>query len=256
MTLPLASRRRRLIAMLLDHFILMVLTVLPFPILLNMADTPEAFVPFLLLDIFVALAALILKDAAFQGASPGKYIMGIAVRSHGTPDQVPSLARLALRNLGLMIWPVEAIVLLCSSDKRRLGDRWADTSVYRTGNMKKLAALLVIVLGVGAFWTALTLTITHSPAYAAATHFLTTDPSIRNQLGDVQRLEHYTASESRIEVENGYGHAVFGIWAYGTKGKALFVLTLAKKPNSEWTVVSNVRQDQDPETNEPQESKP
>ena len=71
---------------------------------------------------------LVCRDC-FAGASPGRRLMNIRVADEHT-GLMPSLRDCIVRNLVLLcISPVEAIVLLFSTDGKRLGDRLCHTRV-------------------------------------------------------------------------------------------------------------------------------
>src|SRR5688500_12026841 len=70
------------------------------------------------------------KDS-IQGISIGKWIMGIMVRDQMNPNEIPSFGRLLIRNLFIIIWPVEFIVLAANPDKKRLGDTVVKTIVVK-----------------------------------------------------------------------------------------------------------------------------
>ena len=57
--------------------------------------------------------------------------MGIMVRDENNQNEIPSIGRLFLRNLFIIIWPVEDIVLATSDQKKRPGDNVAKTVVVK-----------------------------------------------------------------------------------------------------------------------------
>lgn len=122
----LSSRKRRIIAFLIDHFIVTFLMVVAVFLMLgpnfmdtdNVGNLTSKIGPTVLLGFLVYFA----KDS-IKGISPGKWIMGIMVRDEHNLDQVPSIGTLLIRNLFLLIWPIECIVLVFSKEKKRLGDR-------------------------------------------------------------------------------------------------------------------------------------
>jgi len=87
----------------------------------------------------------LLKDM-IKGQSPGKFILGIAVRDQENPSQIPSAKALFLRNLSLPIWPIDALVLLFT--KKRIGDKFAGTNVYRLSPKPKLVIRLAALLAI------------------------------------------------------------------------------------------------------------
>lgn len=74
------------------------------------------------------LTLFILRDAL--RLSLGKRLMRFEVCRADTGEGATVPQRI-LRNLTLLLWPVEAILLLASRDSRRLGDRLCGTVVKR-----------------------------------------------------------------------------------------------------------------------------
>ena len=70
---------------------------------------------------------LIFRDT-LGGRSLGKRLMKLCVKA-SDDDHGTSLSRLVLRNIFVVLWPIEAILLL--SGKDRLGDRIAKTTVVQ-----------------------------------------------------------------------------------------------------------------------------
>ena len=70
----------------------------------------------------------LLKDIPFL--SIGKKIVGLDIYQYGTDDKATIKQRIC-RNIILLIWPVELIALLLSSEGRRLSDRLCGTIIKR-----------------------------------------------------------------------------------------------------------------------------
>ncbi len=88
------------------------------------------------------------KDSIY-GISPGKYVVGIAVRDKDDYQKTPSIFHLFLRNITLILWPFEILVLILSKKKQRLGDIIAKTIVVRNHDVRLryvLLRLFVIVI--------------------------------------------------------------------------------------------------------------
>src|SRR5258706_1778768 len=124
--LALSSRKRRIAAFLIDHFVLTFLMVSLIFLILGPdfmdKDSPARLMTAMLMVMVPGFLIYFAKDS-IRGISAGKWIMGIMVRDAGNPHEVPSWGRLLIRNLFLVLWPVEFIVLAVSSDKTRLGDK-------------------------------------------------------------------------------------------------------------------------------------
>ena len=81
---------------------------------------------FLVLMVVIALFGMICKDAL--GISVGKLVFKYEVYSQKTDKRATALQKI-VRNITLVVWPVEVIVLLLSKRERRLGDMIAGTVV-------------------------------------------------------------------------------------------------------------------------------
>ena len=81
----------------------------------------------LFFTLLISIAVLVLVKDIKNGQSKGKKIMRIAVRDLSNPKQIPVKAKLILRNITLILWPIEIILLLLL--KRRIGDIISSTCV-------------------------------------------------------------------------------------------------------------------------------
>ena len=86
---------------------------------------------------------LFFKD--FFGRSLGKILLGMTIKKIDDMEQQPTLAVLIKRNLMLLLFPVEGVVLLRDSYARRLADKWWGTVVIDDRNA--LRGTLRILLG-------------------------------------------------------------------------------------------------------------
>ena len=78
------------------------------------------------------IGLMVIKDIPVL--SIGKKILGLEIYSSGTNNQATSKQRV-LRNITWVIWPIELIVLIFSSDGRRLSDKWFKTEIRSKGNI-------------------------------------------------------------------------------------------------------------------------
>src|SRR5260370_24328080 len=88
----------------------------------------------LLLLAVIALAYRVPIEAR-SGQTIGKTLMGISV--YGPDERVPGWWRAAVRNLmGVLfpLWPIDAVLLLRSRRRQRLGDLITRTSVRRVAH--------------------------------------------------------------------------------------------------------------------------
>ena len=79
------------------------------------------------------------------GRSLGKILLGMTIRKIDDMEQQSTLADLIKRNLMLLLFPVEGVVLLRDSYARRLADKWWGTVVIDDRNA--LRGTLRILLG-------------------------------------------------------------------------------------------------------------
>ncbi|GMK48628.1 hypothetical protein PghCCS26_57580 [Paenibacillus glycanilyticus] len=120
--------KNRLLAFFIDYILVLFIFV-PISILININSTEEnsnwpfeIFYPLLFLVLFV-----ISNRDLIGGRSIGKRIVGLGVRDYSNPDNTPGKWRLFLRNISLIVWPVELFLLLIKG--RRLGDLIMKTKV-------------------------------------------------------------------------------------------------------------------------------
>ena len=81
----------------------------------------------------------------FFGRSLGKILLGMTIKKIDDMEQQPTLAVLIKRNLMLLLFPVEGMVILRDSYARRLADKWWGTVVIDDRNA--LRGTLRILLG-------------------------------------------------------------------------------------------------------------
>ena len=79
------------------------------------------------------------------GRSLGKILLGMTIKKIDDMEQQPTLAVLIKRNLMLLLFPVEGVVILRDSYARRLADKWWGTVVIDDRNA--LRGTLRILLG-------------------------------------------------------------------------------------------------------------
>ena len=89
--------------------------------------------------------ALVLLFKDISGRSLGKILLGMTIRKIDDLEQPPTLAVLIKRNLMILLFPVEAAVILRDNYARRLADKWWGTVVIDDRNA--LRGTLRILLG-------------------------------------------------------------------------------------------------------------
>lgn len=239
----LSSRKRRIVAFVIDHFILSFIIVSGIFLILgpefiegNVAD----FTSKILICIPIGLFIYFAKDS-FGGVSIGKWIMGIMVRDDKDSSIIPSFGRLFLRNAFIAIWPVEFIVMAINDDKKRIGDKVAKTYVIKNPAKQSIVpkvftmiALFIIVITFIILFAGSALKT--SGAYKVAIREIAKDQSIINETGGI--VDYGTMPSGNISISNGYGRAVLKITAIGKNKKEITVNTfLTKEPEGEWKIV-------------------
>ena len=127
-----ASVGRRLGAFLIDHFIFSFVFVFlfVFVLLLFGIQNRESLVLIFVIFNFVIIFLVYGFRDVIKGQSIGKRVFGIGVRDISDNFAVPSVSRLFLRQIFSFIWPIEFLVLIFSSENRKIGDQIAGTGVY------------------------------------------------------------------------------------------------------------------------------
>jgi RDD family. len=132
---------KRLFAFVIDYLILLII-VIPIVFLINFDSffdsTEENFnrsFETAYSIICIALFVFCNKDLV-NGRSIGKRIAGIGVKDHSDARIVPGKMRLFLRNITLILWPIELLLLLTAG--KRLGDRLARTNVVEVSKKHSL----------------------------------------------------------------------------------------------------------------------
>ena len=97
--------------------------------------------------LLILISYLFFGELIFRNTL-GKYLFGIAV-SRDKSNEKPSLQSFMERGLLKIIFPVEALVLLFSKTRKRMGDIWAKTIVInKEANKLKPSARVVIGIAV------------------------------------------------------------------------------------------------------------
>ncbi|MBZ9730550.1 RDD family protein [Salegentibacter sp. JZCK2] len=241
--LILSSRKRRIVAILIDHFTMTFLLVAISFMSLgkgfldedNASNVLVKILPTMLIGFILYFA----KDS-IKGISPGKWIMGIMVRDENIHTEIPSVGRLFIRNLLIIIWPIEFFVLAVSQEKKRLGDKIAKTAVLK--NPKKLSVLprVLTLVGIGvAYFTFIFVfvfaSMKSSDAYKTAISEIEQNQEIINEVGGIK--EYGMFPTGGVSIKSDYGEANLEIKVIGNE-KDLNVKTyLTKEPNEEWKLI-------------------
>ena len=87
---------------------------------------------------------MVIRD--LWGSSPGRILMGISLRNFEDLNTTPGISTRLKRNLMLLLFPVEGLVLLKDSFAFRLADRWFKTAVLE--NPKPVLLALCEAIGI------------------------------------------------------------------------------------------------------------
>lgn len=238
-----SSRKRRIAAFLIDHFVVTFLIVTIAFLVIGPEyldeNNPDKMMTIMLYVITPGFMLYFAKDS-FKGNSIGKWIMEIKVRDENNPHEIPSFGRLFVRNLFLIVWPIEFIVLATSNQKQRLGDNVAKTVVVKNpNNVNKLPKVLALI-GVGiTFFVVLVFVVSNamknSDAYKVAINEIEKNTDVINETGGI--TGYGMMPTGNIKVSNDYGQAQFQIEVLG-KAKDLSIgVYLEKEANGPWKLI-------------------
>lgn len=144
-----ANRWRRAGGILIDIVVVncLILSLLMFPI--GIVNVLFLLALMAVMLIPVKYVFYLFKDV-YRGISPGKWIMGTAVRVSYANDEIPPFKELVTLNGSLLIFPIDAIHILINKDKLRLSEKATDTTVVLNpmrSSVQSRLIKLVILLG-------------------------------------------------------------------------------------------------------------
>jgi uncharacterized RDD family membrane protein YckC len=235
-----ARRTRRIMAFLIDHFVMTFLMVSIVFLALGPGfmdnDNPGKFLSTMLAAGLPAFLLYFAKDS-IKGISVGRWTLGIMVRDSNNPDDIPSFGRLLGRNLLLIIWPVEFIVLALSREKKRLGDKIANTVVVNNPNKAGKLPRIIALVAIGAtFFAAAYLfagtAMKNSEAYKIAIEEIERNPEIATESGGIKGYGMMPGGN--ISIMNGIGEAQLEIKVLGNEKDLNVSVYLTKEPGGEW----------------------
>lgn len=234
----ISSRRRRIFAFMIDHITMSFLAGMGGLLAMGKHwDTaePGQMMSAILPIILVVFVVYFMKDSV-RGMSPGRFILGIAVRDEADLEKCPNIFRLALRNLLIVIWPIEFLVLTFSKEKRRLGDRLAKTIVIRREDIpsgKRVLSLLGLIVVIGLLFLGGISTITkNSSAYEHAIAYIEDSAEIKEKVGKIAGYGSFP--NGSVQMQNQHGYAQIKIKVNGAKNSVPVVVTMQKTPDTEW----------------------
>lgn len=128
-----ANLNKRIIAFAIDYIVLAVTQYfvgLLLSVLLNILKIDSSIILIVVKAFTVINICIFFFKDSINGQSIGRKAVGIAVRDKNNVENTPSILRLALRNLTLIILPFELLVLILSDEKMiRFGDSLLNTEV-------------------------------------------------------------------------------------------------------------------------------
>jgi uncharacterized RDD family membrane protein YckC len=239
----LSSRKRRIAAFLIDHFTFTFLIVgivflslgTNFMDETNFGNLMSKMLPVISTGLLIYFA----KDS-MKGVSPGKWVMGIMVRNDNNPNEVPSIGKLFVRNLFLIIWPIEFIVLASSQEKKRLGDKTVKAIVVKNPNKPTKLPRILALAGIGIiFFTFMFLfagsAMKNSDAYKVAISEIEKNEEIISEIGGIK--DYGMMPTGSVNISNGYGEAQLSIKVIGNEKDLNVWAYLTKEPNGEWKLI-------------------
>jgi len=237
--MEIASRRRRVFAFLIDHFLFVFVGVFAAFISmgknwdLNGLENTNG-----LTFALIAVTLFYLCKDIIGGQSLGKRVFSIKTVDYEDENNTPSSVSLVLRNIFIFLWPIEIIVLVFSKEKRRLGDRIAGTKVVRITTSLKPRAILaasLLVTILAAFVTLTPLITKNSAAYAIAIQALEKSNDVHSKIGNIESFGKFPTGS--IKVHNGIGRATIEIHINGESEGIDTVIRLTKQVGQNWKVI-------------------
>jgi uncharacterized RDD family membrane protein YckC len=239
----LSSRKRRIIAFMIDHFAIIFLMVSIIFIVRGPnfidEDNIETITTTMKVLMIPGFFLYFAKDS-FNGVSAGKWIMGIMVRDETNPDTIPSFGRLLLRNLFIILWPIEFVVLAISQKKKRIGDKVAKAIIVKNPNKPTKLPRILALAGLGLLFFSFTFlfgtnAIKNSEAYKIAVNEIKDSPEIVTEAGGIKGFGMLPSGS--INISNGYGEAQFKIKVIGIEKDLEVNIYLEKEPGGDWKII-------------------
>ena len=230
----------RIGAFIIDHIIIVVVLLAPFLIFIfrNTQDDPAKIFRMFPILMVVAFFVYCLKDCV-NGASIGKRVMGLAVRNSLDISVTPPISKLFVRNILTFIWPIEFLVIICSANKTKIGDKIAHTDVFRSERKVKISIIIItVVLAISIFVISLFMGISsifkNDDSYKMAVSYIENNTEIITLIGEVQNYGFIPSGS--LNYSGGYGQAVYSIKVIGSKNTIYVHVQMEKKPNKDWEI--------------------
>ena len=185
--------------------------------------------------------ALVLLFKDISGRSLGKILLGMTIRKIDDLEQPPTLAVLIKRNLMILLFPVEAAVILRDNYARRLADKWWGTVVIDDRNALRgiLRILLSNIILFGFFSIAI---ISQRSGIEKTAVFQTAEQAIRSheKLKPILELHpEIEDPEMHLDLRKNSSNPSMGRARIGNKesGKRVIVSLIFKKKPLGWEVL-------------------
>lgn len=239
-----ASAGKRLLALVVDFAfsLLLVNTILQLSKpqhwdLLPPSDTWSDYLPY-----HLALGLmLLLKDLPKYG-SPGKFALGIGLRSLTDMQKAPAVPLRVARNLFYLVFPLDVYFMSRDSFLRRLGDLYTKTVVVENPESLRpmLRLLFVNFLFFAYFFSAMFLQPTsmrNSAAYQIALDHVNHSPTVRQAVGTILEVGD---PQIRLDVNPQFGEAVLTFEVEGEQATrdVRVALKLVTEPERDWAISS------------------
>lgn len=232
----------RIGAYVIDHIIIILVITVPYLIFAfrNAQSDSAKILSMFPVQMYVAAVIYFLKDCV-NGASIGKRVLGLTVRSTSDVTKVPSISKLVLRNIFTFIWPIELLFLICSSSKTKIGDKIAHTNVFQVDKKINVPAIIIAaILAVSTFVASLLFGISSSikndSSYQTALHYIEKNTEVSNLAGEIEGYG-YWPNGNLTYGERG-GRASYTIKVIGSENTIYVHVQLEKKSNQDWEIIN------------------
>lgn len=121
---------KRMVAVMIDHMINCMIILIPIFIPCFLIGDPALVFDHFGLILGIEAFLISTKDLIFKNASIGKKALNLKVVTNN--NEVPKKSQLIIRNITLLIWPIDFLVLLIT--KRRIGEIITKTKVIEVNN--------------------------------------------------------------------------------------------------------------------------
>jgi uncharacterized RDD family membrane protein YckC len=241
--MKLASDQNRAIAFIIDLVIYCSITIISlfFSNPEDIISDSFYFNSFTYIVIVFTSLMFLYKDS-FNGMSFGKWIVGIQVKDSVT-SLPPSIHQLALRNLFLLILPIEIIVAVFDSKRQRIIDLQLNTIVVKS-NMKRyftikfFSSIAVGVLILTFLIYSLINAIQYSKPYKLAKEHIMLNKDIEKSIGELVDIE---MIDGDVNIDDLDMEANFEIRLIGEIKDTTIFIWVSHDQEDNWKIKSEYR---------------